>query len=64
MNAFNQFAGQLIQDLKDALHRAVMAPTRKAQMPRWRNLGRAITPYHYLRPIPVRSQQTDSRKQA
>lgn len=35
-------------------------PVTPKMLPRWRNLGKAITPYHYMRPalIPVEQQAT------
>lgn len=49
-----------VQQIAEALHLAVPAVNQKKFIPRWRNLGRPITPYHYMRPalVPVRQQRT------
>lgn len=44
---------RLLSSLKEAIHKAVMAPAPKRMLPRYRPLGRAVTPYHYMQPIPV-----------
>ena len=46
-----------MSSLKDAVMRAVPAFSGKKVLPRWRNLGRSITPYHFMQPIPVPEQQ-------
>jgi hypothetical protein len=45
---------QVLISLKDAVHRAVVAHSQKRQLPSYRPLGRSVTPYHYLQPVPVR----------
>lgn len=47
------FISRLTDLLKNALHRAVVAPRYDGFRPRWRNIGQPILPYHYLRPVPV-----------
>jgi hypothetical protein len=46
-----------VTGLMEALHKAVPAFNNKGFVPRWRNLGRSITPYHFMQPIPVPVQQ-------
>ena len=55
-----QAINNTLQQIAEALHLAVPAVNQKRMIPRWRNLGTSITPYHYMRPalIPVRQQRT------
>lgn len=45
--------------LVDGLLKAVPAVNNSGFMPRWRNLGRSITPYHFMQPvlIPIKVEQ-------
>ncbi|RYD58214.1 MAG: hypothetical protein EOP56_04640 [Sphingobacteriales bacterium] len=54
-----QTINSTLQQIAEALHLAVPAVSQKRMIPRWRNLGTAITPYHYMQPalMPVRQQQ-------
>lgn len=52
-----RFINAAVTGLMDALHKAVPAVNNSGFMPRWRNLGRSITPYHFMQPIPVPVQQ-------
>jgi hypothetical protein len=46
-----------VSSLQDAIMRAVPAYNGKHALPRWRNLGRSITPYHFMQPVPVPVQR-------
>ncbi|RYY11188.1 MAG: hypothetical protein EOO04_35660 [Chitinophagaceae bacterium] len=51
---------QLMAHLNEHIHMArAYRPVTNKMMPRWRNLGRAITPYQYMQPvyIPVQRSQ-------
>ncbi|WP_276133637.1 hypothetical protein [Polluticoccus soli] len=39
--------------MEEFLHKAVPAVSQKRMVPRWRNLGRPITPYHFMQPVLV-----------
>jgi hypothetical protein len=50
---------QQLASVADHLHLArAYRPVSNRMIPRWRNLGTAITPYHFMRPavIPVRQK--------
>lgn len=53
------FSRELVDRLAEAIHKAVPAVSSKQVLPRWRNLGRQITPYHYMQPIlvPVKNRR-------
>lgn len=50
---------ELINRLAEALHKAVPAVSSKQVLPRWRNLGQQITPYHFMQPVlvPVKNRR-------
>jgi hypothetical protein len=52
----NQFINRSLQLMEEFVHKAVPAVAHKRMIPRWRNLGRSLTPYHFMQPalIPVR----------
>ncbi|HRO43169.1 MAG TPA: hypothetical protein PL009_10065 [Flavipsychrobacter sp.] len=58
----NQIITAIIAQTKptdEHLHLArAYRPVSRSMMPRWRNIGTAITPYHFMRPalIPVQQQ--------
>ncbi|MBL7719488.1 MAG: hypothetical protein JNL72_11670 [Flavipsychrobacter sp.] len=52
-----RFVNTAMNRLSDALQKAVPAFTNKGAMPRWRNMGQQVTPYHFLKPVPVPVQQ-------
>jgi hypothetical protein len=64
----NQINSGLLQlaSVMDHLHMArAYQPMSPKMLPRWRNLGRAITPYHFMTPvlIPVQQQPVQRNEQ-
>lgn len=57
MKRMNQLINTTMSSLKDAVLKAVPAVSSKNVLPRWRNLGRSITPYHFMQPVPIPVQQ-------
>ena len=61
-----QFIQETNQQLDKIAEHIQMArayrPVSQKLMPRWRNLGRAITPYHFMRPAVVPVQHNAVRK--
>jgi len=59
MTMIIRFVTAALASLKDSIVKAVPAMGNNGAMPRWRNLGRSITPYHFMQPvlIPIRVQQ-------
>jgi hypothetical protein len=53
----NQFINKSLQLMEEFLHKAVPAVSQRRMIPRWRNLGRPLTPYHFMQPalVPVRN---------
>ena len=47
----NQFINRSLQLMEEFVQIAVPAVAQKRMIPRWRNLGRPITPYHYMQPV-------------
>ena len=49
------FSRKVLQQITEAIHRAVPAVSNKRSMPRFRLLGRQILPYHFMQPalVPV-----------
>lgn len=50
-----------IAGLVNGLLKAVPAYNNSGFMPRWRNLGTTITPYHFMQPIPIPVEQKKSK---
>jgi len=53
---FLKLINQIQETVAAHLHKAVPAVSQKPFVPRWRNLGSPVTPYHFLRPVPVKAQ--------
>jgi hypothetical protein len=57
----NQFITSGLQQLASVADHLQLArayrPVSQRMMPRWRNLGTAITPYHFMRPALIPVQQ-------
>jgi len=50
-----------LQSVMQHLHWArAYRPVSQKMMPRWRNIGTAITPYHFMRPAVVPAQKESS----
>ena len=64
----NQTINSGLQQLASVLEHLHMArayrPMSPKMLPRWRNLGRAITPYHFMKPalIPIQQQPVQGRR--
>jgi hypothetical protein len=58
---FSKKLNNVLVTIADHLHKAVPAVSPKQMMPRWRNLGRSVTPYHFMKPVPVPVQQPRNR---
>ena len=55
---------QQLASVMDHLHMArAYRPVTPKMLPRWRNLGVAITPYHFMKPalIPVQQQPVQEK---
>jgi hypothetical protein len=50
---FSKKVTNVLITIADHLHKAVPAVSQRQMLPRWRNLGQSITPYHFMRPVPV-----------
>jgi len=60
LNLFRTTLSQIRSTISDALHLAVPAPAyKRTPLPHYRPLGRAVLPYHFMRPalVPVRNTQ-------
>ena len=60
LNLFRTTLFLIRTTISDALHLAVPAPVYKqSRIPRYRPLGRAVLPYHFMRPalVPARNTQ-------
>lgn len=69
MKSLRRVVSQLVDEFKqlvsvnDHVHMArAYRPVSQKMIPRWRNLGTAITPYHFMRPVPVPVQQSGQRR--
>jgi hypothetical protein len=51
-----------ISGLLDGVLKAVPAMGNSGMFPRWRNLGKSITPYHYMQPILIPIPVEQKRK--
>jgi hypothetical protein len=54
-----QFISKSLQLIEEFVHKAVPAVSQKRAVPKWRNLGSPITPYHFMQPalIPVKNNK-------
>lgn len=61
MKMIIRLVSKAISGLVNGVLKAVPAFNNNGFMPRWRNLGRSITPYHFMQPIPIPVDQKKNR---
>jgi hypothetical protein len=54
---------QKVAEIMEHLHLArAYRPVSRKMVPRWRNLGTSITPYHYMQPALIPIQQKPAQR--